>query len=159
MTSRLWIGAAVTVIAIGVGILVWQTSSDSVRVVDALPENPRDVVVEELGTVKYVDPSPARTICSTDVYSTYVGIIVAHGLNQETELPQELIEVVEELGWPIEEYEHRWFGEYRIVLFSASPNDVERELFVDAMEVVLVEREDGGHEWAIPERHVGRPCG
>ena len=112
-----------------------------------------------MDTSKYVDPSPSKHFCGTDVYSTYDGGSVAHGLTVDSELPRELVQAVEELGWPLEEYEHRWFGEYRIVLFSASPNDNTKPLFVDAMEIVLIESEDGERTWSILYRKLGRPCG
>lgn len=127
--------------------------------ISPLPSDERDVVVEGLGTKKYVAPTGGKGFCGTDVFSTYSGESVAHGLTSESELLPALIDAVEELGWPIEEYEHRWFGETRIVLFSASPNDQTKPLFVDAMEVVLVEDENGEQVWSIPERHLRRPCG
>ena len=79
-----------------------------------------DVVVEELGTSTYVDPSPGKHLCGTDVASTYAGESIAHGLTADSELPRELVEAVENLGWPIEAYGHHWFGEYRIVGYSAT---------------------------------------
>ncbi len=128
-------------------------------VLSPLPTDIDEVDVERLGTSKYVDPFAGKHFCGTDVYSLYDRGSVAHGLTGDSELPREMVEAVEELGWPIEEYEHRWFGEYRIVLFSASPNDNTKPLFVDAMEIVLIESEDGERTWSIPYRNLGRSCG
>ncbi len=156
---RLQPGLAVLVVAsIAIAAVCLQRSVPDIAV-SPLPNDERHVVVEELGTSKYVDPSPQGGFCSTDVFSTYDGVWIAHGLTADSTLPAALIEAVEEVGWPIEEYEHRWFGERRIVLFSASPNDKTKPLFVDAMEIVLIESEGGQRIWSIPYRSVGRPCG
>ena len=156
---RCLIGMLAVVTVVGVGAAVCQREPASDLVLQPLPTEARDVVVEELGTVKYVDPSPARAFCGTDVYSTYSGGSVMHGLREDSVLPRELIDAVERIGSAIEEYEHRWFGERRIVLFSASPRDETKPLFVDAMEVVLIEDEEGQRTWSIPYRNVARPCG
>ena len=154
-------GAVLIVLAIAVGLSVAVHLGRTKPPVEllVLPSDANDVVVEELATAKYVDPSPDKGFCGSDVYLTYAGESVAHGLTVDTELPRELVEAVEELGWPIEEYEHRWFGKQRIVLFSASPNDETKPLFVDVMEIVLIEDESGEHTWSIPYRKLGRPCG
>jgi len=125
----------------------------------SLPVEADDVVVETLATTKYVDPGAGKVLCVMDAIAAIVGTFVPHGLTAQSELPQGLIDEVEQFGWPIGEYEHRWFGERRIVLFSASPADEAKPLFVHALEVVLVESEDGELDWAIPESYLGRPCG
>ncbi|MCY4618425.1 MAG: hypothetical protein OXD50_07725 [Chloroflexi bacterium] len=147
------------ILAIGGCAVACRIGSNEPVALMPLPEDERDVVVEELGTSKYVDPSPKGGFCGTDVFSTYSGERVPHNVTAESALPVSLIEAVEELGWPIEEYEHRWFGEARIVLFSASPMDESKPLFVHAMEVVLIEDEDGSRIWSIPEHYLARPCG
>ena len=158
MKLRYWTTLFGVILAIGGCAIACQGGDEVEPVIGPFPEQAEDVELEELIGPKYIRSAGGGSLCGSDVFSTYAGVAVPHGLSATSVLPAELVQVVEEFGWTIDQYQHRWFGEYRVVLLLTTVDESTQAVFAHALELKRLAPEDGDEFWSVPERQLARSC-
>ena len=158
MKLRYWTTLFGVILAIGGCAIACQGGDEVEPVIGPFPEQAEDVELEELIGPKYIRSAGGGSLCGSDVFSTYAGVAVPHGLTATSVLPAELVQVVEEFGWTIDLHQHRWFGEYRVVLLLTTVDESTQAVFAHALELKRLAPEDGDEFWSVPERHLARSC-
>ena len=89
----------------------------------------------------YVNSLKYGNLCGEEVSETYPdGAIVPHGLTAESELPQALVEFLDQdQEFSLSDYEYRWFEEERIVLFTRTRHGRAHMIVAAVAEVVMLD--------------------